>query len=90
MSVGIQRIDVENERAEKFREHDLPVAHRRGHERLDRAELKFLREQSHRDERKNQDEREPEEDRIEERFLDRIGHGPLIHEGELEVEIRLR
>ena len=44
---------IEDQRAEKFREHDLPVAHRRGHERLDRAELKFLGEQPHRDEWKD-------------------------------------
>ena len=68
--------EVKDERAEELREHDLPVAHRRGHERLDRAELKFLREEPHRDQRKNQDEREPEEDRVKEGFLDRVRHRP--------------
>ena len=79
--------DVEKKRAEKFCEHDLPVAHWRGHERLDRTEFKFFREQAHRDQRKNQDEREPEEDRIKKRFLHRVGDRPLIHVGKLEIEI---
>ena len=78
---------VENERAEKFCEHDLPVAHGRSHQRLDRAELKFLGEQPHGDERENEDEGEPEEDRVKERFLHRVGHRPLIHERDLEIEI---
>src|ERR1700737_2408291 len=79
--------DVKSKRAEKFREHDLPVAHGRGHERLDRAELKFLREKPHRDKRENQNEREPEEDRIEKSFLHRVSDRPLVHERNLKVEI---
>ena len=82
--------DVKKEGAKIFREHDLPVAHRRGHERLDRAELKFLREKSHRDERENENESEPEKDRIKERFLNRVGHRPLVHERDLEVKIDAR
>ncbi len=61
--------EVKNKRAEKFRQNHLPVAHRRSHQRLDRAELKFLREQAHRDQRENQNKREPEKDRIEKRLL---------------------
>ena len=60
---------IKDESAEEFCQHDLPVADRRRHERLDRAELKLLREQSHGDQGKNQNEGEPEENRIEERFL---------------------
>src|SRR5205807_4463356 len=82
--------DVKNQGAEKLREHDLPVANRRRHERLDSAELKFLREQSHRDEREDEDEGEPEENRIEESFLDRIADRFPVHERELEIKIRAR
>jgi len=57
--------DVENDRAEKLREDDLPVAHWCSHERFDRAELKLLRKKPHGNERKNQNEGEPEENRIE-------------------------
>src|SRR5207249_6212493 len=86
-----QRRDPENEvkdqRAKKFREHHLPVAHRGGHEWLDRAELKFFGEQAHRNERKNQDEGEPEEDRVKERLLRRVLHWALVHEGNLKIKI---
>src|SRR5438046_158120 len=81
---------VKDERSEKFRQHHLPVADRCGHERLDCAELKFLREKSHPDERKDQNKNETEEDRVEECLLDRIRKRPLVHVGELEVEIRSR
>src|SRR5207302_7546466 len=77
--------EIENQGTEEFREHDLPISDRRRHEGLDRAELKFLREQAHRDERKNQDESEPEEDRIEERFLDGIADRLPVHERKLEI-----
>src|SRR3984893_4934064 len=78
---------VKNQRAKEFRQNHLPVTHRRGHERLDRAELKLLREEAHRNERKNQDKSEPEEDRIEKRLLDGILHGALVHERNLEIKI---
>src|SRR5438105_6499026 len=78
---------VKDQRSEKFREHHLPVADRRRHERLDRAELKFLREQSHRDEREDQNEGEPEENRVKERFLDRIADRFPVHERELEIKV---
>ena len=57
------REDVEKDSAKKFREHNLPVAHRRCHERLDGAELKFFGKQAHRDQRENENEREPEKRR---------------------------
>ena len=79
--------EIEDQCAEEFRKDHLPVAHRRGHERLDRAEFKFLREQTHRDQREDQDEGEPEENGVEEGFLHRIRHRLAVHEGELEVEI---
>jgi hypothetical protein len=79
--------DVKKEGAEIFREHDLPVTHRRSHEGLDRAELKFLGEEPHRDEGKNQNEGEPKEDGIKERLLDGIRNRSLVHEGNLEIEI---
>src|SRR5206468_7267673 len=73
--------------AEKFRENDLPVAHRRGHERLNRAQLKLLGKEPHCDQRKNQDEGEPEENGIKKCFLNGILHLPLVHERNLEIEI---
>ena len=82
--------EIEDQRAEKLREHDLPVANRRRHERLDRSELKFLRKESHRDQGKNQNEGEPEENRVEECFLDRIRNRLPVHERELEIKIRAR
>ena len=60
---------IKDKSAEEFREHNLPITHRSGHERLDRAELKLFREQSHGDEGKNQNKGEPEENRIKKRFL---------------------
>ena len=36
---------------------------------------------------KIEDESEPEKDGIKEGFLDRIGHRPLVHEGNLKIEI---
>src|ERR1700737_836558 len=79
--------DVENDRAEKLREDDLPVAHRCGHERFDRAELKLLRKKPHGNERKNQNEGEPEENRIKKCFLHRVLHRALVHVADLEIEI---
>src|SRR5438552_10180131 len=84
---GKPKDQVKSERAEEFRQNHLPVAHRRGHEWLDRAQLKLLREEAHGNERKNQDKSEPEEDRIEKRLLDRILHGALVHERNLEIKI---
>src|SRR5215813_3413733 len=78
---------VKDKRAKKFREHYLPVAHRHSRERLDRAELKFFGKQPHGDEGKNQNEREPEENGIEERFLDCVLHLALVHERDLEIKI---
>src|SRR5689334_12892477 len=78
---------VENERSEKLRQHDLPVAHGRGHERLDRAQFKLLRKEPHGDERKNQDKGEPEEDRVEESLLHRVADLALVHERDLEIKI---
>src|SRR5689334_2859003 len=79
--------DVENERAKKLRENDLPIADRCSHERLYRSQLKFLGEEPHGDERKNQDESEPEKDRVKEGFLDGVAHRSLVHERNLEIEI---
>src|SRR4030095_4464105 len=79
--------DVEKEGAKIFGEDDLPVAHRRGHERFDRSQLKFLRKEPHRDEGENQNESEPEKDGIKEGFLDRIGDSPLIHKRDLKIEV---
>src|ERR1700682_1159002 len=79
--------DVENDRAEKLREDDLPVAHRCGHERFDRAELKLFRKKPHGNERKNQNEGEPEENRIKKCFLHRVLHWALVHVADLEIEI---
>src|SRR6266550_59374 len=78
---------VKDKGAKKFREYYLPVANRRGRERLDSAELKFFGKQAHRDQRKNQNEREPKEHRIEECFLDRVLHLALVHERDLEIKI---
>jgi hypothetical protein len=78
--------NVESERAEKFRKDHLPIVHRRGHEGLDCAKLKFFGEKPHRDERENQNEGEPKENRVKERFLHRVLHLALVHETELEIE----
>ncbi len=79
--------DVEHERAEKLREHDLQIPHWRSHQRLNCAELKFLGKKTHRDQRENQYEREPKEHRIEECLLHRIRRRPLVHERNLEIKI---
>src|SRR5919106_2627150 len=79
--------EVKDHRAEKFREHYLPVTHRRRHKRFDRAELKFLGKQAHCDEGKNQHESEPEEDRVKKSFLHGVLHLPLVHEGNLKIKI---
>src|SRR6266699_2757465 len=79
--------DIKDQRAKKFREHNLPVTHGRGHERLTRAEFKFFREQSHGDERKNQDKRKPEKDRIKKGFLHRVLDLALVHERNLKIKI---
>jgi len=50
-------------------------------------ELKFFGKQAHRDQGKNQDECEPEEDRIEECFLDCVLHLTLVHEETWKVKI---
>ena len=78
---------IKDQRTKTFREHHLPVTHRRRHERLDRAELKFLRKQAHCDEGKNQNESEPEEDRVKKCLLDGVLHLPLVHEGNLKIKI---
>src|SRR3954451_10610344 len=79
--------DVENEGAEIFREHDLPVTHGRSHEWFDGAEFKLFREEPHGDERKNENESEPKEDRVKECILNRVRDRPLIHKRDLHVEI---
>src|SRR5260370_16041925 len=79
--------DIKDQRAKKFREQNLPVAYRRSHERLNRAEFKFFREQAHGDERKNQDKRKPEKDRVEKRFLHRVLDLTLVHERNLKIKI---
>ena len=79
--------EVKDQRTKKFRQHHMPVAYRGGHERLNRAELKFFREQAHRNERKNQNKGEPEEDRVKERLLHGVLHLALVHEGNLKIEI---
>ena len=79
--------EIKDQRAKKLREHHLPVTDRRGHQRFDRAELKFFGKQSHGDERKNQHEGEPKEDRIEERLLYRVRNRALIHKRDLKIEI---
>ena len=79
--------DVKHECADKLCQHNLQIPHRRGHERLDRAELKLLGEKTHRDQRKNQNERQPEENIIEKRFLNRVARRALIHERNLKVVI---
>src|SRR5207248_6572602 len=82
--------DVKHECADKLCQHNLQIPHRRGHERLDRAELKLLGEKTHRDQRKNQNERQPEENIIEKRFLNRVARRALIHERNLKVVIHAR
>src|ERR1051326_1660165 len=79
--------DVKYEGAEEFREHDLQIAHRCGHQRFNRAEFKFLGKKPHRDERKDQNEGEPEKHRIEECFLDRVARRSLVHERNLKVKV---
>src|SRR5206468_9502635 len=79
--------EVKKQCTEKLREYHLPVAHRRSSKRLNGAELKFFGEQAHRDQGKNQNECEPKEDRIETRFLHRVLHLALVHEGDLKVKI---
>src|SRR5438067_4934899 len=79
--------DIKDQCAKKFREHNLPVAYWRSHERLNRAEFKFLCEQAHGDERKNQDKRKPEEDRVKKRFLHRVLDLTLVHERNLKIKI---
>ena len=78
---------VKDQRAEKLRQHHLPIVHGDSSKRLDGAKFKFFGEQAHRDERKNQDEREPEEDRIKKCFLNRVLYLAPIHEGDLKIEI---
>src|SRR4029077_7216583 len=79
--------EVKDQCTEKLREYHLPVAHRRSSKRLNGAELKFFGEQAHRDQGKDQNECEPKEDRIEKRFLHRVLHLALVHEGDLKVKI---
>ena len=71
---------IKNQRPKKFSKHDLPVAHRSSHEGLDGAELKFLGEQAHCDERKNQNKSEPEKDGVKKRLLHGVLHLALVHE----------
>ena len=71
--------DVKHECAEKLCQDNLQIPHRRRHERLDCAKLKFLGKKTHRDQRENQNECKPEEHRIKERFLHRIRGRPLVH-----------
>jgi len=78
---------IKNQCTEKFSKHDLPIAHRRSHERLDRAKLKFLGEQAHRDEWEDQNKGEPEKDGIKKRFLHRVLHLTLVHEGDLKIKV---
>ena len=78
---------VEHQRAKKFRQYYLPVSHRSSGQRLNRAELKFLGEETHRDQRENQNKGKPEEDRVKKRLLDRVLHLALVHEGDLKIKI---
>src|SRR5438309_12018867 len=78
---------LEDESAEKFRQHYLPVSDRPGHKRFNRAQLKFLREQPHGDEWEYQDKSEPEKDRVKKCFLHRILDWPLVHERNLDIEV---
>src|SRR5436190_5605610 len=79
--------DIKDQRAKKFRENNLPVAYWRSHERFNRAEFKFFREQAHGDKGKNQEKRKPEEDRVKKRFLHRVLDLALVHEGNLKIKI---
>src|SRR5438876_9391247 len=85
---GDPKDDVEDHGPEEFRQYHLPVANWRSHQRFDCAELKFLRERSHGDERENQHKGEPEENRVKKCFLYRVLHWSLIHERDLEVKVR--
>jgi hypothetical protein len=58
---GTPEDEEEGQRAEVFREHDVPVAHRRGEQHLDRAEFELLREDAHGDERDLDEQQHPEE-----------------------------
>src|SRR5947208_16115371 len=80
--------DIKDQRAKKFREHNLPVSYWRSHERLNRAEFKFFREQAHGDKGKNQDKRKPEEDRVKKRFLDGVLDLELGNERKLKIKIK--
>src|SRR5439155_23865447 len=66
------RHQIKNQCTEKFSKHDLPIAHRRSHERLDRAKLKFLGEQAGRDEWEGQYKGEPEKEGSKKRLLERV------------------
>src|SRR5205823_6522886 len=72
--------EIKDQRAKKFREHNLPVTHGRGHERLDRAEFKFFCKQAHGYERKNQNKGKPEKDGIKKCLLHRVLDLALVHE----------
>src|SRR5436305_1196466 len=71
-------------------EHNRPRidhAPRESHHVLDRAKLKFLGEQAHRDEWEDQNKGEPEKDGIKKRFLHRVLHLTLVHEGHLKIKV---
>src|SRR6266566_2007820 len=78
---------IKKQRAEKLGQHNLPVAHGGGHERLNCAELKFFCEQAHRDERENQNKGKPKEDRVKKCLLHRVLHLALVHERDLKIKI---
>src|SRR5262245_52403407 len=85
---GDPKDHIKDHGPEELRQYYLPVANRCSHQRFDGAELEFLRESPHRNQRENQDKGEPEEDRVKKCFLHRVLHGALIHERNLEVKIR--
>ena len=78
---------VEDQRAEEFRKYYLPVADGNSGEGFNRAELKFLGEQTHRNQGKNQNKGKPEENRVKKCLLNGVLHLALIHERDLEIKI---
>ncbi len=70
-------IKVKNRRRREFRRHHLAIAHRRRHQRFKRAGRFFLREQPHRDRRRDQDQNHPEQVQLKNNSVTGIANGSV-------------
>ena len=62
--------DIKQQRRGELGRHHLKIAHRRGHQRLERAGKLLQRKQAHRDDRRRQQQDQPEE----RRDVKQLGH----------------